>query len=77
ITHVQRGNIKGARSLLRSASSKLARNDPAPYGIDAAGLVAFADALTQDLAAAAEITPQRLRPRLVIQQSRSNGPSAM
>lgn len=65
ITHVQRGNIKGAWSLLRSASDKLSRSDPAPYGIDAAGLVAFVDALTEDLAAAAEISPQRLRPQLV------------
>ena len=37
----------------------------APYAIDAAHLVAYADALIADLAAGAEITPKRLRPRLV------------
>ncbi|HEV7579221.1 MAG TPA: DUF309 domain-containing protein [Mycobacterium sp.] len=66
ITHVQRGNVKGAISLLRRASNRLAHNDhPAPYAIDTASLVDYADALINDLAAAAEITPRRLRPRLV------------
>jgi uncharacterized protein len=65
ITHVQRGNVKGAIRLLRRASNRLAHNDrPAPYAIDAAGLVDYADALIDDLEAAAEITPKRLRPRL-------------
>jgi hypothetical protein len=43
ITHVQRGNVKGAMRLLRNASTRLA-NDyrPAPYGVDVAGLVDFA-----------------------------------
>jgi hypothetical protein len=40
--------------------------------IDAASLVNYADALIDDLEAAAEITPQRLRPRLV--SSDPNGP---
>ncbi len=66
ITHVQRGNVKGAISLLRRASNRLAHNDrPAPYAIDAVSLVNYADALIDDLEAAAEITPKRLRPRLV------------
>ena len=73
ITHVQRGNVKGAISLLRRASNRLAHHDrPAPYAIDAASLVNYADALIDDLAAAAEITPKRLRPRLV--SSDPNGP---
>jgi predicted metal-dependent hydrolase len=73
ITHVQRGNVKGAISLLRRASNRLAHNDrPAPYAIDAASLVNYADALIDDLEAAAEITPKRLRPRLV--SSDPNGP---
>src|SRR6202044_1121834 len=43
ITHVQRGNVKGAISLLRRASNRLAHNDrPAPYAIDAASLVNYA-----------------------------------
>ena len=66
ITHVQRGNVKGAIRLLRRASNRLAHNDrPAPYAIDAVSLVNYADALIDDLEAAAEITPKRLRPRLV------------
>jgi hypothetical protein len=65
ITRVQRGNVRGAITLLRRASARLAHDDrPAPYGIDA-NLVDYADALIDDLAAGAEITPKRLRPRLV------------
>ena len=53
-------------ALLRRASARLAHDDRlAPYGIDAAKLVDYADALIDDLAAGAEITPKRLRPRLV------------
>jgi uncharacterized protein len=67
ITHVQRGNVTGATSLLRSASARLADVDrPGRHGIDVAGLVSFADALIDDLAAGAQISPQRLRPRLVV-----------
>ena len=67
ITHVQRGNVKGAMSLLRSASTRLSRGDrPARYAIDIAGLVNFVDALIDDLAAGVEIAPERLRPRLVV-----------
>jgi|SRR6185312_5289999 len=67
ITHVQRGNLKGATTLLRRASAHLAHEDrPAPHAIDAAGLVDYADALIDDLAAGVEVTAPRLRPRLVI-----------
>lgn len=66
ITHVQRGNIKGAITVLRRASAGLAHDDkPTPHAIDVAGLVDYADLLIDDLAASAEITPERLRPRLV------------
>lgn len=66
ITHIQRGNVKGALTLLRRASARLAHDDrPAPYAIDVDGLVDYTDALIDDLAAGAEITPERLRPRLV------------
>jgi predicted metal-dependent hydrolase len=64
ITHVQRGNRTGAVSLLRRASERLP-GGPAPYGIDIGGLRGFADTLIGDLNAGAEITPERLRPRLV------------
>ena len=70
ITHVQRGNVKGATSLLRSVSAHLAHADrPGRHGIDVAGLVDFADALIDDLAAGVQIPPQRLRPRLIVVES--------
>jgi predicted metal-dependent hydrolase len=66
VTHVQRGNINGATSLLRSASAGLAHVDrPGRHGIDVAGLVSFADALIGDLGAGMPVAPERLRPRLV------------
>lgn len=66
ITHVQRGNLPGALALLRRASAHLAHEDrPAPYAIDVSGLVAYAGALIDDLAAGVDATPTRLRPRLV------------
>jgi len=68
ITHVQRGNVKGAITVLRRASAGLAQtNKPAPYAIDVAGLVKYAEVLIEDLTAHADITPERLRPRLVVQ----------
>jgi uncharacterized protein len=66
ITHVQRGNVKGAMSLLRSSSTRLSGDRPARYAIDIAALVDFVDALIDDLAAGVEIAPERLRPRLVL-----------
>jgi hypothetical protein len=67
ITHVQRGNVQGAVTVLRRASAGLALDDkPAPYGIDIAGLVDYAKVLIDDLAAGAEVTPERLSPRLVV-----------
>lgn len=67
ITHIQRGNRTGAVSLLQRGSERLARdNRPAPYGVDIPGLLGFAAALIDDLAAGGEIAPQRLHPRLVV-----------
>jgi hypothetical protein len=67
ITHVQRGNVKGAVTVLLRASAALVHDDrPAPYAIDVAGLVDYADVLIDDLAANAAITPERLKPRLVV-----------
>jgi uncharacterized protein len=66
ITHVQRGNITGALSVLRRASARITHDGgPAPHAIDAAGLIRYADQLIEDLVADEEITPERLRPRLV------------
>ena len=67
ITHFQRGNVKGAITLLRRASARLAHDDrPAPHAIDITGLVEYADALIDDLAAGVEVTPTQLRPRLMV-----------
>jgi predicted metal-dependent hydrolase len=66
ITHVQRGNVKGAVAILRRASGRLADVLIAPHGVDTAGLVDWADAMIDDLEAGAEIAEQRLRPRLAI-----------
>jgi len=69
ITHIQRGNVQGAVTLLRRSSARLADEDqPAPYAIDVAGLVEYAEALIDDLTAHAEITPIRLRPNLSSRQ---------
>jgi hypothetical protein len=66
ITHVQRGNVKGAITVLRRASAGLAEHPkPAPHAIDVAGLVDYADVLIDDLTAHTAITPDRLGPRLV------------
>jgi hypothetical protein len=65
ITHVQRGNAKGAVTVLRRASAGLALAVTAPHDIDVAGLRDYADVLIDDLAANAAIRPERLSPRLV------------
>lgn len=66
ITHAQRGNVKGATTLLSRARAHLAQQDrPAPHAVDAAGLVDFADALIDALAAGTDISASRLRPRLL------------
>jgi hypothetical protein len=70
ITHVQRNNVKGAITVLRRASGGLALGDKAPYDIDIAGLADYADALIDDLAGNAAISPERLIPRLVVRDLR-------
>lgn len=65
ITHVQRGNHTGAASLLRRAAERLSADRQfSRHSIDGAGLVAFANALADDLEVGTEITTERLRPRL-------------
>ncbi|MBF6328483.1 DUF309 domain-containing protein [Nocardia transvalensis] len=64
LTHVQRGNPKGARILLERAAGRLSAAGPTPYGIDGPGLVAHAEKLLDDLAAGHDIPEERLRPRL-------------
>ena len=67
VTHIERGNIKGAITLLERASWRLSLDEgPAPYRIDVPGLLAFAAALIDDLKAGVEIAPDRLYPRLFV-----------
>ena len=61
ITHVQRGNRKGALALLQRATDALDRFGT-PYDVDTAGLVGYAAALADDLRAGAELGADRLRP---------------
>jgi hypothetical protein len=66
ITHAQRGNLKGARTLLERASGRISGfAGSAPYGIDAAGLVRHADGLIAELGGGSEPDAEWLRPRLV------------
>lgn len=66
ITHIQRGNTKGAMSLLERAAERIGYGDgPAPYGIDATRLINYADGLIADLRRGADPAPSRLKPRLV------------
>lgn len=65
VTHVQRGNLTGAVTLLRRGSMRLSGVDrPAPYAVDVDGLIDYAATLIGDLAAGIEIAPKRLCPRL-------------
>ncbi|WP_067885813.1 DUF309 domain-containing protein [Nocardia vaccinii] len=64
ITHIQRGNPKGARTLLERAVGRLAAAEPLPYEIDGAGLRTHAERLLADLSAGREIREDDLIPRL-------------
>ncbi|WP_036566889.1 DUF309 domain-containing protein [Nocardia sp. BMG51109] len=64
LTHIQRGNPKGARTLLERAAGRLTAYGAAPYGIDGPGLVSHAESLLADLDAGRTIGEDRLRPRL-------------
>lgn len=68
VTHIQRGNSKGARTLLTRAVTRLTdyRYDDAdaPYGIDRTGLIAHANALIDALDAQTPIPQAALAPRL-------------
>ena len=73
ITHVQRGNAKGASALFdRAAAGLSASGRPAPHGIDAAGLVAYCAELIADLRAGADVGPDRLTPRLTAVDRRAS-----
>lgn len=65
ITHLQRGNLDGAVTLLRRGSDHLrGASHPVPYSVDVDGLIDWATTLIDDLRALVEIAPARLRPVL-------------
>jgi uncharacterized protein len=65
ITHLQRGNVYGAITLLRRGAGRLVDIDrPAPHSVDVDGLIGWAAALVDDLGACDEVSPSRLRPPL-------------
>lgn len=66
ITHIQRGNTKGAMSLLERGAERIGQHEgPAPYGIDATGLISYAEGLIADLQRGVVPAADRLTPRLV------------
>lgn len=70
ITHVQRGNTKGALTLLERAAERIGNDTaPAPYGIDTPGLISYADQLVAELRRGGVPARDRLMPRLTIQTS--------
>ncbi|TCW18800.1 hypothetical protein EDD19_1514 [Dietzia cinnamea] len=77
ITHIQRGNAKGAMALLERAAERLAHGDgPAPHGVDATGLVAYAHDIIAGLREGVSPAPDRLRPRLVVRRDPDGGTPA-
>lgn len=69
VTHIQRGNPKGARTLLTRAITRLTEYQPeddgdTPYGIDRIGLIAHSQKLLDALDTQAPISPTELTPRL-------------
>lgn len=66
ITHIQRGNTKGALTLLERAIERIGDDDdPAPHGIDSAGLISYATELMADVRQGSDVAPNGLKPRLV------------
>ncbi|AHH15046.1 hypothetical protein NONO_c02300 [Nocardia nova SH22a] len=64
LTHIQRGNPKGARTLLERAIGRLDALDDPPYRIDASGLIAHAEGLLSELDAGRNVPESALCPRL-------------
>ncbi|MBB1029807.1 DUF309 domain-containing protein [Dietzia sp. SLG310A2-38A2] len=66
ITHIQRRNTTGALALLERAADRIgSQDDPAPHGIDAPGLVSYAEDLIVELRRNPDRAPDWLTPRLV------------
>ncbi|MBJ8346139.1 DUF309 domain-containing protein [Antrihabitans sp. YC2-6] len=74
ITHVQRGNPKGAFTLLTRAAKRLDHAEPVPYDIDSPGLIAYANDLIAHLET--ELRDADLKPQLVRKVQASDSDSA-
>jgi len=65
ITHIQRGNVRGALTLLERAADRLGSvADPVLHGVDSVGLISYARGLIADLRQGVAPPPGRLAPRL-------------
>lgn len=64
LTHIQRGNPKGARTLLERARERLIAYGPAPYDIDSTGLITCADTLLTAVEQGKPLSDNDLRPQL-------------
>ncbi|MRH86061.1 DUF309 domain-containing protein [Nocardia sp. SYP-A9097] len=66
LTHIQRENPKGARTLLERAAQRLTAFGPPPYGIDSTGLIARAHTLLIALDQQKPLSEADLSPQLRI-----------
>jgi uncharacterized protein len=66
LTHIQRGNARGAVALLRRGADRVSTNAAPPYGIDATGVAAGAHALATRIErdGLEAVTTNDLHPRL-------------
>lgn len=74
LTHIQRGNSKGARTLLERAVHRLEAFGPPPYGIDSTGLIDHATGLLAILDTGEPIPEERLRVRLTASSRSADRP---
>lgn len=68
LTHAARGNTVGGARLLRRGAGAVeewaGENDPRPYGIDCAGVIAWARDLAADVEQGVAVAPRARAPRL-------------
>lgn len=72
LTHVQRGNAKGAVALLRRGAEGISSfTEPAPHGLDLAGLVSYATALADRIEGSGTggLSDEDVRPKLTVNQA--------
>ena len=67
LTHVQRGNNKGALALLERAAERIGQHPfPAPHSVDARGLIEHANRLVSMLERGVTPPTDQLKPRLTL-----------